>query len=252
MTYHFNWKLTAFYLVFLPILLSLGVWQLDRGAEKRALLEQFEAMRNQPGVELGVALQHAGKQPDKKAVLRYTKVRLEGRFDNQRTFLLDNRINRGRIGYEVLAPFRLAKPVKENGQSIEWVWVNRGWLAAGKTRADLPPVPPVSGLTIIEGLLDPQLGKPLVLSETAFSGTWPEVVQRLDHAKMAGRLQLSDSMFAHQLRIDTANPAALDVIWQPVSMSPAKHTGYAVQWFAMAIALTFLYFYATVNRKSND
>ena len=245
MTYHFNWKLTAFYLVFLPILLSLGFWQLDRGAEKRALLAQFEAMQNQPGMALTEAVQQAADQSDnpaeQTAALRYVKVRLQGRFDNQRSFLLDNRINQGRIGYEVLAPFRLAQPVQADGQLIEWLWVNRGWLAAGKTRADLPPVPAVDGLVVIDGLLDPQLGKPLVLAETEMTGAWPEVVQRLDHAKMAARLQLADSLFPHPLRIDVANPAALTVIWKPVSMSSAKHTGYAVQWFAMAVALTFLY-----------
>ena len=40
--WHFDWRLLVFSGVFLPLLVSLGVWQLNRAEEKQVLLEQWQ------------------------------------------------------------------------------------------------------------------------------------------------------------------------------------------------------------------
>ncbi|MCP4063778.1 MAG: SURF1 family protein, partial [Gammaproteobacteria bacterium] len=40
--WHFDWRLLVFSGVFLPILIGLGVWQLNRAEEKQLLLNQWQ------------------------------------------------------------------------------------------------------------------------------------------------------------------------------------------------------------------
>jgi len=261
MTYRFNWKLTVFYLAFMPVFLSLGIWQLERGEDKKTMQKQLESAQHKPGVRLEQLLEKVAKEiPDSKKdsdakklkeSLRYQKVTVHGRFDNTHNFLLDNRLNQGRFGYEVVTPFRLDKPFtdKSTGGLIKQLWVNRGWVSGGTTRAVLPEIPEVVGTVELTAKLDPQMGKPFVLAEAEQPSQWPRRVQSFDAEKMATQIAGDTGFFPHQLRLEPEQGAALETIWQPVNMSSAKHTGYAVQWFAMAAALTFLYFYASANRN---
>ena len=71
------------------------------------------------------------------------RVAARGRFVDERTVYLDNKLRRGRPGYEVVTPLRLA------GMHV---LVNRGWVQAGKSREALPDVPTLKGEVRIEGL----------------------------------------------------------------------------------------------------
>ena len=66
-----------------------------------------------------------------------------GVFVPERTVLLDNKVRHHRAGYEVVTPLRL------NGVHV---LVNRGWVEAGRTRADLPQVPVPGGEVRVEGV----------------------------------------------------------------------------------------------------
>jgi cytochrome oxidase assembly protein ShyY1 len=55
------------------------------------------------------------------------------------------------------------------------------------------------------------------------------------------------AFFSYQLRLDQDSPGALQTGWATVSVQPAKHTGYAVQWFVMALVLLIM----TVVANSN-
>src|SRR6185295_14422655 len=98
--------------------IALGNWQTGRAAEKRALA--------------------AAQAP----------VTLRGTFDARYTVLLDNKLHRGRPGYQVVQPLRTA-PGKH-------VLVNRGWIAAGASRAQLPEVRTPAGEISLSG---PRLGR---------------------------------------------------------------------------------------------
>ncbi|MDQ6158685.1 SURF1 family protein, partial [Pseudomonas aeruginosa] len=50
-----------------------------------------------------------------------------------------------------------------------------------------------------------------------------------------------------EIRLE-AGDASFDTDWPLVSMPPERHTGYAVQWFALATALLALYLYLGVRR----
>jgi len=51
------------------------------------------------------------------------------------------------------------------------------------------------------------------------------------------------------VRLDAADPNGLPRNWVTTVMLPAKHQGYAVQWFAMALALVGMFVYFTFSRQ---
>jgi len=109
-----EWRITLFALVMVPAMIGLGCWQLQRAEEKAALSARFEARRAQPPAALS-ALWRAPA-----ADLEYLPVELTGAYREREYFLLDNRLQGGRFGYEVLAILELA-----GGEGT--VLVNRGF-----------------------------------------------------------------------------------------------------------------------------
>jgi len=60
--------------------------------------------------------------------------------------------------------------------------------------------------------------------------------------------QATGQAFANkQLYIDAESQGALVTGWKTVNIQPEKHTGYAVQWFTMAFAITLWFCFASTN-----
>jgi surfeit locus 1 family protein len=226
-------KVTVLVAVLMPVLLLLGNWQLQRAEEKRAIRDEFITRQRQAPVSvIELSVQSGGE------TLAFTPVSLLGRFDNQHHFLLDNRMHRGQLGYEVLTPL-----LTDNGQ---WVLVNRGWVKAKAERRDLPAVPAVEGAISTVGTVYVPPGKPFLLARQIFRDVeWPLVVQAIEVDKFASLL--NRDFFPHVMRLRKGAPGALTVDWQPVNVQPEKHTAYAVQWFAMAAALALWFLFANTN-----
>lgn len=225
-------------LCLLILLLSLGFWQLDRAAQKRALLEAYgDRPADAP------LLISPGFVPD--ADWRYRRAEVVGRYVAERQFLLDNRVYHGRVGYQVLTPVRLA-------QSDYAVLVNRGWVPQGATRADLPPLPVPPGERLrIEGLIDIPHDDVFVLGEGEDRDPgWPKLLQRIRlelHAE-----QLGMRLLPMVLLLDEDQPGGFVRDWNPIVIGPERHVGYAVQWFALAAVLSILYVWVNVRRVADD
>src|SRR5215471_2240488 len=117
-------------IVLLAVTISLGNWQRHRAAEKEAMREQLEQAARAPAMELPVT---AGDG----AALRFRSVRVVGEYDAPRQILIDNKVQAGRVGYHVVAPFKIAND--------RYVLVDRGWVAQGASRSRLPQAPPPLG-----------------------------------------------------------------------------------------------------------
>lgn len=229
-----EWRTTVFVLVMVPLFAGLGVWQLSRAEEKAALRKAFEVQQSRPPAPLADLVGATAEE------LAYLPVQLTGRFRSDQYFLLDNRMLHGRYGNEVIGIFELADGTL--------ALVNRGWLPADPARTALPEVPPVPGEVTLRGQVYLAPGKPYLLQEQTFATGWPRRVQALEMDKIAASLGLGDSkLFPYPVRIDAGEVGALAVDWQVVTTGPAKHIGYAVQWFAMSVVLALLY----VLRSSN-
>jgi cytochrome oxidase assembly protein ShyY1 len=228
-----EWRLTLFAAVLTPLLVALGFWQLERAEQKAEISAAHARRQAAPPASLGELAALPGDE------LAYRRASLRGRFRPGQYFLLDNRIRGGRFGNEVIAPFE--------SQDGGLVLVNRGWVPADPARRELPDVPEVPGSVALEGTVYVPPGDPYLLGEQVLEPGWPVRLQALDIDLMGQALGDADKLFPYTVRIDAGEPGALAVDWVVVNVSPAKHRGYALQWFAMAAALAI----AWLLRSSN-
>ena len=197
----------------LAILLGLGAWQVSRGVEKSRL---EAAWQDRPQASLPApALPLADDQP-------YREVWLRGRWLSGRDFELDGRHLEGRIGVEVLSPFRL-----ESGRVL---LVNRGWRAQDEAAVPLP-----QGARQIRGTLyRPRPGFTLGPAYTDLAA-WPRPVLYFAAGQFAEAL--GEPVAERLLVLDEDAPEALARRWRPQAFPAVRHYGYAVQWFGLALAL---------------
>jgi surfeit locus 1 family protein len=231
-----EWRTTLFVALLVPLMTGLGFWQLQRAEEKTALAASFEQKQVAPPAPL-VSVWDVSA-----SALAYLPVTFSGRFLAEEYFLLDNRIFKGRFGYEVLGVFELEG-------TDQLVLVNRGWLAADPARLVQPEVPPVVGTVTVSGQVYVAPGAPYLLAEQELSPGWPKLVQALEMDILVPPLQAISGrrVFSYPVRINADAPGALGVDWQVVNISPAKHRGYAVQWFCMAAVLLIFYVLRSCN-----
>ncbi len=229
-----SWKLTLFTLVMLPLMLRLGFWQLDREQEKIHLQAIYDSR-----AQMAPVAERDLPPADDVDALQYLPVRLQGNYDNGKTFLLDNRIVEGRVGYEVITPFVADTQV---------FFINRGWTPQGQSREQVPAIEPVRGTQDLVASVYIPLGETLMLAEeTPFTG-WPRLLQALDGGRMASEAGYEQA-YPHVLRLEPGMAGVLTRHWPAINMGPEKHRGYAVQWFAMATMLFCLYLYACFRRE---
>lgn len=221
------------------IMLRAGFWQLERAEQKQVMQRDFEVALRAGSVELDRGL------PRPEAV-RYRKVTATGEYLPGKQFLLDNRVESDehgvkRVGYEVLSPFALP------GGSM--VLVNRGWLPAGDDRRILPPIAVKPGLRRIEGTINLP-GESFRLGDMDSGDEWPRVIQFIDYDKIGRQLQAD--VYAAVIMLSPDEEDGYLRSWRPVAEGPRMHYSYAVQWFAMSLAVVILFFVFTVRRKHDE
>ena len=229
---------TLVVLIMLALLLSLGFWQLERADQKRALLEAYGDSPDDAPVRVT-----ADFSPGRD--WRFRRAMVEGVYDSDHQFLLDNRVYQGRVGYHVLTPLRLA-------DSDAVILVNRGWVPQGATRDDLPALPITHrSMQKIEGLIDFQPEWVFVLGEGEDRAPgWPKVLQQIRLDLQAAQLGETLSPIVLLLAQDQSDGFVRD--WRPVVFGPEKHVGYAVQWFSLAAVLLVLYLWVSLHRSESD
>lgn len=224
-----DWRATVLALLLMPLLLSLGFWQLERAEEKR----QFQLLFQQRQASGPVLIEKLDPDSD----IRYQPVSLRGEFINDKALLLDNKIYKGRFGYEIIMPFRLAS-------SAQLVLINRGWLAADISRRQLPDIPVIHGMVDLVGEVYVPQGKMLELAKDMAEG-WPRVVQSINIDELGKQFDMP--VFPYTVRLQQQSTASFINNWLVVNIQPEKHTGYAVQWFSMCVVLLVILFLANTN-----
>lgn len=216
-------------------LCGLGVWQLDRARQKRALHAAYLRVATAPRVAWS-ALDEV-PVPDKL----WREVAATGHY-LPGTVLLDNRVRHGRVGYDILTPFQLASgPV---------VLVSRGWVQAPAQRSvELALTPPALGVQTLAGRLAPapstgiSLGSPQP-PEALDASRWR--VQKIDFLALAG--PLNAPLEPYLLLLDDDQPDGYEREWLLPAADDGKHTAYAVQWFLMSIVVLILAGYYRTRR----
>lgn len=221
-----GWPLWIFLLAFLPLLIILGFWQLDRAEEKRAMQAQMDANRS----AVAETLEQLQRQPDPS----WRPLYLQGRFDPERIWLLDNRIRGGKAGVEVLQVF-------DDHASGDSLIVNRGWIPWPDRRQRPTVATPDQDVQLdAEALPSAELG--FTLGQSGGTSDWPKLISRVDLESMAAGVERP--LLGWTARLKTGSQAAFKLDWPALPMTASKHTAYAVQWFALAIALLALFIWA--------
>lgn len=209
---------------------SLGNWQSGRAETKRQLQARHDAALREPPVHLGRELL------DHDSLL-YRRVEAVGRFDDARTILLDNRVLNGVAGYYVLTPLRVEG-------SAHAVLVNRGWVAVGPSRQQLPhpPVPP--GRVHVEGVaIDPH-SRYVELGDARPQG---RLWQNLDFERYRAWAGLS-----LQPVVVLQHGGADDGLrreWPRPDTGVDMHVSYALQWYSLATTLAVLWLIMNLKRQ---
>jgi len=248
----------AVYVMFfaaLALLLALGNWQWRRGADKAAI----EAELQRAGDD-SITLQRA--PPDWNSVA-WRRLQLKGAWVAGADFLLANRVHRGRAGFEVFSAFQLAG----DGSRL---LVNRGWVDAATVDSGVGIAATPAGRAALHDAGDvgdagdapavlatavdavdavdaaPAIRGRLYLPQKGFTlgpahdpaAARPgglEVFQYFDAAAMSAVFggELQPAVVA----LDAAHPAAFERIWRAAATPAARHIGYAVQWWGLAVTL---------------
>ncbi len=230
-TFRPPWWAAGLLCIGLFIFIKLGLWQCARSSEKKQMLK-------------------VSKQESSKITLlsKELKVKLHqqlivnGPFDNKHTFLLDNQFYQHKVGFDILVPLKTS--------TDRYLLVDRGWIQAMPARKEMPIFSNITNDHDLKGKAYFPSSKTWVLnSKLDNAGNWPLIIEKVDFKQL--ELLLNIKLYPFILRLDATNSGALDRDWRVVTMSPAKHIGYAIQWFGMALAAIIIFLVLNIERRSN-
>lgn len=212
------------------LFVSAGLWQRDRMHQKMALRAAADAVAAQPPVALPVTTDWAS--------WRFRPVRLTGTFDAEHQILIDNKVRAGRAGFAVVTPLTLA--------DRRTVLVDRGWVQAGRSRAELPQVPPPGGVVTVTGRVNLPPASYFELAPDTVAGP---VWQNLDigRAQRAFAAALLPVIVEQTAAIGPGDDLARDR--PPPDFGIDTHRTYMVQWFIFAALAAGLWIWFTFGRR---
>ena len=248
---------TLITLVCVVIMFGLGFWQLERKAEKDSRLDQIAERQSGQAYSLSelMLLANAQSEYSQSEDIQDYPVQVTGEADLNRLFYIDNKINEGRVGFEVVIPVRVDTqltprvPSEANLYEQTYILVNLGWIRGSGIRGELPAISEtdlslISGTnTLFRGVVKYPSNNAMVSETNKAFGDFPALLQQLDLTRAAEHLQLSSDkrLLPFIINIDKNPQTEFVREWQPVVMAPEKHLGYAAQWFGLGIAALTIY-----------
>jgi surfeit locus 1 family protein len=222
-----NKLLTSFSIFFVFVFVFLGIWQIERAANKEGLLQDFNSEQESPPTRL------TSQSPN------WSRVFVDGVFDSSRQILIDNQIHNGKVGYKIFTPFRF------DGNKI--VLVDRGWIGQGQSRSDLPQLNILEKKSrIIATVTSPEQG--VLAGSELLTNEWPRVSQSKAVEVIASAF--NEPILDIVLVLDPGSSQITEFIQiKPFAITPVKHYGYAMQWFTMSIVLLGMFLYALKREK---
>jgi surfeit locus 1 family protein len=222
----------------IALFVTAGHWQQGRMEQKEALRAQFDAA----SARAPSALPAGAVDWD---AWRYRPVVAEGTFDGARQILIDNKVEDGRAGYHVVTPLVLA-----DGRAV---LVDRGWIAAGETRAQLPHAMAPAGPIAVQGRVNTPAAHYVELAHAAPSGG---VWQNLDPARFAAVTGLAVLPIVVEQTAPLIGPAgAADTLvrnWPAPDFGIEKHRIYMMQWYLFAATAAGLWLFFNLRRPRKE
>ena len=217
---------------------ALGLWQIDRKAQKERLLAAFA---NAPSS----AAQNLADVLDTTDASRYPHVQTTGHFLADRGYLFDEQFHNGQPGVRVIAVFA-------SDADARLLLVDRGWLAWNHAPGTTPTIPPIApGQTQLSGIYAPYPGSGIRVGGNPLPAqtAWPKLTLHLDAAEIT--TDLGKPILPRILLLDPDPTSGFVREWTPNVMPPARHMAYALTWFTFAF-LSILIFVVLHWRKVDN
>ncbi len=226
--------LTVALMLIAAVFIWLGRWQWRLGEARAAQYARFRQ-----GAARVLSL---GEAP-LASVPEYQRVRVRGTYDGAHQFLLDNSIQNGIDGYQVLTPL-----LRPGGVAL---LVDRGWVPFSGNRSELPQVALSGGAAVT---LTGRVGR-LPVAGLAFGRappvpgpSWPKVTSFPRMAELSA--VLGRPLQRRILLLDPTAPDGYVRDWQLPGMPAMENWGYAVQWWALAAAAGVIWLVLSLRRRS--
>ena len=206
------------------LMLGLGSWQVARLFEKR----ETNALRAE---RLAAAPAPLPARLDDPARWEFRRVTLRGRFAHERELYLPCRSQHGNDGTCVLTPL-----LRDDGGAP--VLVNRGWVPPPRKDPARRAAGQAAGDATVEGVLRVAQQRSWAMPDNAPERNvwfWYEL------PAMARATGLPLATFYVEAAIDPAAPEGAPLGGQTRYQLPDNHLGYALTWYALAIAFAVIY-----------
>jgi cytochrome oxidase assembly protein ShyY1 len=239
---------------------GLGIWQLERKAEKDVRLTQIQERRSNQPFSMNELMNRYASSSVEESNIQDFPVSFEGTANIESLFFIDNKILQGKVGYHVVVPILTIA-----GDAI---LVNLGWLRGNGIRGDLPSLPGSMIEKLVqkninyEGTISYPSNNTMITETNTLYGKFPALLQQIDLNQIEQHLHqssISPNVKLYPFIVNLAPDSDSEFVrnWQAVVMSPEKHLGYAAQWFGLGIAALTIYLLSlmkqlqTKNKKEN-
>lgn len=226
-----SWAMILITFVFFSLFIRLGLWQLQRAAEKQHLVEISKQMLRKPAIDWNGKL----KLPE-----QYEAINVNGKFLDNILFL-DNQHYNHRVGYNVLISLLL-----EDGKIII---IDKGWVLADlRNRKKLPQIDlSLNNVKISGRAYYPSVNRMILGEQIEIISARSSIIQSIDIPIISKFLQ--KSVYPFIIRDENSTDNSYIKEWSIVSMPPARHYGYAVQWFAFALVILIIFIFLNLKKK---
>ncbi len=219
--------------------IALGIWQLNRATERRAIASSIQQGQVTTAVDLNTSMS------DPARFKHWTPATANGHWRGDLSVLLDNRNLEGRPGLWLATPL-----VMVDGRAV---LVLRGWFARPLGEQKAPVVATTLGVQQLSGELAEHVPRMFELwssgqakpsnfgfkSHAAVTTQMDSVdtakLQRVQNLTLA---EFSDQSGLNLLPVVLLQTSALNDglirVWPKPSVDADKNTGYAMQWFGFA------------------
>ena len=221
---NFKSKILIFAIIFVPITISLGLWQIERANEKKVIISNYDKLL----VSTPIALQK--EQP----LENWQPIETVGAYQDL-VIYEDNAINSGKAGFKVYHLF-------QNGDGT-FIFVHRGFIERNLIKNNLPKIDTPLRKKNIKGTA-------LFKQNNTFVKNIEEsdirIIQEFNTSVLIERFPILKDRYLHPFlfNLDVRDADKFQPIEKPVNMTASKHIGYAIQWFGLCAALIILTIYA--------
>ena len=221
---NFKSKILIFAIIFVPITISLGMWQIERANEKKLIIANYDKLL----VSAPIALQK------NQMLNNWQPIETTGTYEDTIVYE-DNAINNGKAGFKVYHLFR-----NDDGT---FIFIHRGFIERNLIKNNLPEVEiPTEKKSIYGTTLFKQNNTFVKNIEESDS----RIIQEFNASLLIDKYPMLKDKYLHPFlfNLDIRDVDKYQPIEKPVNMTASKHIGYAIQWFGLCAALIILTIYA--------